>query len=163
MRVDRKCVWADTETQLFFNCGGHKTAERRRNSSAQRKKIYMPYTLPCTHIRFICLNQKPLFSECICFFTVITATLISAAMRDQSILATFSIMHLYKEGSLAIQQAGKTMSTKVTVLCKNCPLVRRGKYLYTNLNLDSSTKTLIVLIELITAPGKSSRRKVTPK
>ncbi|KAI7809265.1 procollagen C-endopeptidase enhancer 2 [Triplophysa rosa] len=57
---------------------------------------------------------------------VITATLISAAMRDQSILATFSIMHLYKEGSLAIQQAGKTMSTKVTVLCKNCPLVRRG-------------------------------------
>ncbi|XP_055058800.2 procollagen C-endopeptidase enhancer 2 [Misgurnus anguillicaudatus] len=57
---------------------------------------------------------------------VITATLISAAMRDQSILATFSIMHLYKEGSLAIQQAGKTMSTKVTVLCKKCPLVRRG-------------------------------------
>ncbi|KAA0718936.1 Procollagen C-endopeptidase enhancer 2 [Triplophysa tibetana] len=55
---------------------------------------------------------------------VITATLISAAMRDQSILATFSIMHLYKEGSLAIQQAGKTMSTKVTVLCKNCPLER---------------------------------------
>uniref|UniRef100_A0A8C1T9Q0 Procollagen C-endopeptidase enhancer 2a n=1 Tax=Cyprinus carpio TaxID=7962 RepID=A0A8C1T9Q0_CYPCA len=43
---------------------------------------------------------------------VITATLISAAMRDHR--------------SLAIQQAGKTMSTKVTVLCKKCPLVRRG-------------------------------------
>ncbi|XP_009295891.1 procollagen C-endopeptidase enhancer 2 isoform X1 [Danio rerio] len=57
---------------------------------------------------------------------VITATLISAAMREQSVLATFSIMHLYKEGNLAIQQAGKTMSTKVTVLCKQCPLVRRG-------------------------------------
>ncbi|XP_026062620.1 procollagen C-endopeptidase enhancer 2-like isoform X2 [Carassius auratus] len=57
---------------------------------------------------------------------VITATLISAAMRDHSVLATFSILHLYKEGSLAIQQAGKTMSTKVTVLCKKCPLVRRG-------------------------------------
>uniref|UniRef100_A0A673J516 Procollagen C-endopeptidase enhancer 2-like n=1 Tax=Sinocyclocheilus rhinocerous TaxID=307959 RepID=A0A673J516_9TELE len=57
---------------------------------------------------------------------VITATLISAAMRDHSVLATFSILHLYKEGSLAIQQAGKTMSTKVRVLCKKCPLVRRG-------------------------------------
>ncbi|XP_059358328.1 procollagen C-endopeptidase enhancer 2-like [Carassius carassius] len=57
---------------------------------------------------------------------VITATLISAAMRDHCVLATFSILHLYKEGSLAIQQAGKTMSTKVTVLCKKCPLVRRG-------------------------------------
>ncbi|KAK7162647.1 hypothetical protein R3I93_006858 [Phoxinus phoxinus] len=57
---------------------------------------------------------------------VITATLISAAMRDHSVLATFSLIHLYKEGSLSIQQAGKTMSTKVTVLCKKCPLVRRG-------------------------------------
>ncbi|XP_042626656.1 procollagen C-endopeptidase enhancer 2 [Cyprinus carpio] len=69
---------------------------------------------------------------------VITATLISAAMRDHSVLATFSIMHLYKEGSLAIQQAGKTMSTKVTVLCKKCPLVRRGEYLYIDLLLQYS-------------------------
>lgn len=70
------------------------------------------------------------------FPTVITATLISAAMRDHSVLATFSLIHLYKEGSLAIQQAGKTMSTKVTVLCKKCPLVRRGEYLYTDLDLQ---------------------------
>ncbi|XP_072543096.1 procollagen C-endopeptidase enhancer 2 [Salminus brasiliensis] len=57
---------------------------------------------------------------------VITGTLISAAMREQSVLATFSITNVYKEGNLAIQQAGKTMSTKITVLCKKCPLVRRG-------------------------------------
>uniref|UniRef100_W5LIK9 Procollagen C-endopeptidase enhancer 2a n=1 Tax=Astyanax mexicanus TaxID=7994 RepID=W5LIK9_ASTMX len=48
------------------------------------------------------------------------------AMREQSVLATFSITSVYKEGNLAIQQAGKTMSTKITVLCKKCPLVRRG-------------------------------------
>ncbi|KAI4898213.1 hypothetical protein NFI96_006067 [Prochilodus magdalenae] len=57
--------------------------------------------------------------------TVITGTLISAAMREQSVLATFSITSLYKEGNLAVQQAGKTMSTKIIVLCKKCPLVRR--------------------------------------
>ncbi|XP_026854141.2 procollagen C-endopeptidase enhancer 2 isoform X1 [Electrophorus electricus] len=57
---------------------------------------------------------------------VITGTLISAAMRDQSVLATFSITSLHKEGNLTVQQAGKAMSTRVVVLCKKCPLVRRG-------------------------------------
>ncbi|XP_017570153.1 procollagen C-endopeptidase enhancer 2 isoform X1 [Pygocentrus nattereri] len=57
---------------------------------------------------------------------VITGTLISATMREHTVLATFSIINVYKEGNLAIQQAGKTMSTRITVLCKKCPLVRRG-------------------------------------
>ncbi|KAB5579786.1 hypothetical protein PHYPO_G00198980 [Pangasianodon hypophthalmus] len=57
---------------------------------------------------------------------VLTGTLVSAAMREQSVLATFSITNVYKEGNLSIQQAGKSMSTKVTILCKKCPLVRRG-------------------------------------
>lgn len=41
--------------------------------------------------------------------------------------ATVSIINVYKEGSLAIQQAGKTMSTKIVILCKKCPLIRRGE------------------------------------
>ncbi|KAK3546230.1 hypothetical protein QTP70_025194 [Hemibagrus guttatus] len=57
---------------------------------------------------------------------VLTGTLVSAAMREHSVLATFSIANLYKEGTLSIQQAGKSMSTKVIILCKKCPLVRRG-------------------------------------
>ncbi|XP_058251656.1 procollagen C-endopeptidase enhancer 2 isoform X2 [Hemibagrus wyckioides] len=57
---------------------------------------------------------------------VLTGTLVSAAMREHSVLATFSIANLYKEGNLSIQQAGKSMSTKVVILCKKCPLVRRG-------------------------------------
>ncbi|XP_030631413.1 procollagen C-endopeptidase enhancer 2 isoform X2 [Chanos chanos] len=57
---------------------------------------------------------------------VITGTLISAVMRGESVLATFSIISVYKEGGLAIQQAGKSMSTRVVILCKKCPLVRRG-------------------------------------
>ncbi|XP_062849013.1 procollagen C-endopeptidase enhancer 2 [Trichomycterus rosablanca] len=57
---------------------------------------------------------------------VLTGTLFSAAMREHNVLATFSITSVYKEGNLAIQQAGKSMSTKVLILCKKCPLVRRG-------------------------------------
>lgn len=64
--------------------------------------------------------------------TVLTGTLISAAMREHSVLATFSIANLYKEGNLSIQQAGKSMSTKVIILCKKCPLVRRGKWICTD-------------------------------
>lgn len=40
--------------------------------------------------------------------------------------ATVSIINVYKEGDLAIQQAGKTMSTKIVILCKKCPFIRRG-------------------------------------
>ncbi|XP_076828785.1 procollagen C-endopeptidase enhancer 2 [Brachyhypopomus gauderio] len=57
---------------------------------------------------------------------VITGTLISAAMRGRSVLATFSITSLHKEGNLTVQQAGKTRSIRTLILCKKCPLVRRG-------------------------------------
>lgn len=43
--------------------------------------------------------------------------------------ATVSIINVYKEGNLAIQQAGKTMSTKIIILCKKCPFVRRGEFI----------------------------------
>lgn len=59
--------------------------------------------------------------------TVITGTVITAVMRGGSMYATVSIINVYKEGSLAIQQAGKTMSTKIIILCKKCPLIRRGE------------------------------------
>lgn len=42
--------------------------------------------------------------------------------------ATVSIINVYKEGNLAIQQAGKTMSTKIVILCKKCPFIRRGEW-----------------------------------
>lgn len=59
--------------------------------------------------------------------TVITGTVITAVMRGGSMYATVSIINVYKEGSLAIQQAGKTMSTKIIILCKKCPFIRRGE------------------------------------
>lgn len=40
---------------------------------------------------------------------------------------TVSIINIYKEGNLAIQQAGKSMSTKIVILCKKCPSVKRGE------------------------------------
>ncbi|CAB1340874.1 unnamed protein product [Coregonus sp. 'balchen'] len=57
---------------------------------------------------------------------VITGTVITAVVRGGSMYATISIINVYKEGNLAIQQAGKTMSTKIIILCKKCPFIRRG-------------------------------------
>uniref|UniRef100_A0A4W5LFS3 NTR domain-containing protein n=1 Tax=Hucho hucho TaxID=62062 RepID=A0A4W5LFS3_9TELE len=58
---------------------------------------------------------------------VITGTVITAVVRGGSVYATISIINVYKESNLAIQQAGKTMSTKIIVLCKKCPFIRRGE------------------------------------
>ncbi|PKK27038.1 procollagen C-endopeptidase enhancer 2 [Columba livia] len=57
---------------------------------------------------------------------VITGTVITAVTRAGSLHATISIINVYKEGNLAIQQAGKNMSAKIIVVCKQCPLIRRG-------------------------------------
>ncbi|XP_029472779.1 procollagen C-endopeptidase enhancer 2 isoform X2 [Rhinatrema bivittatum] len=58
--------------------------------------------------------------------TMITGTIITTVSRGGSLYATISIINIYKEGNLAIQQAGKNMSAKITVVCKKCPLIRRG-------------------------------------
>ncbi|KAJ8278026.1 hypothetical protein GJAV_G00082960 [Gymnothorax javanicus] len=57
---------------------------------------------------------------------VITGTVITAVTRGGSMYATISIISVYKEGNLAIQQAGKSMSTKIVILCRKCPSIRRG-------------------------------------
>ncbi|RMC02137.1 hypothetical protein DUI87_21303 [Hirundo rustica rustica] len=58
--------------------------------------------------------------------SIITGTVITAVTRAGSLHATISIINVYKEGNLAIQQAGKNMSAKILVVCKQCPLIRRG-------------------------------------
>ncbi|KAF3827196.1 hypothetical protein GH733_002682 [Mirounga leonina] len=58
---------------------------------------------------------------------VLAGTVITTVTRGGSLHATVSIINIYKEGNLAIQQAGKNMSAKVTVVCKQCPLLRRGE------------------------------------
>ncbi|XP_047582934.1 procollagen C-endopeptidase enhancer 2 isoform X1 [Lutra lutra] len=57
---------------------------------------------------------------------VLAGTMITTVTRGGSLHATVSIINIYKEGNLAIQQAGKNMSAKITVVCKQCPLLRRG-------------------------------------
>ncbi|KAI2531857.1 PCOLCE2 isoform 10, partial [Pan troglodytes] len=57
---------------------------------------------------------------------VLAGTVITTITRDGSLHATVSIINIYKEGNLAIQQAGKNMSARLTVVCKQCPLLRRG-------------------------------------
>lgn len=58
---------------------------------------------------------------------VLAGTVITTVTRGGSLHATVSLINIYKEGNLAIQQAGKNMSAKVVVVCKQCPLLRRGK------------------------------------
>lgn len=60
--------------------------------------------------------------------SAITGTIITAVPRGGSMHTTVSIINIYKEGNLAIQQAGKSMSTKIVILCKKCPSVKRGEY-----------------------------------
>ncbi|XP_063105195.1 procollagen C-endopeptidase enhancer 2 [Cavia porcellus] len=57
---------------------------------------------------------------------VLVGAVITTTPRGESLQATISIINIYKEGNLAIQQAGKNMSAKVTVVCRQCPLLRRG-------------------------------------
>nr|XP_056706127.1 procollagen C-endopeptidase enhancer 2 [Euleptes europaea] len=57
---------------------------------------------------------------------VITGSCITTNTRGGSLHATISIINVYKEGNLAIQQAGKNMSAKIVVVCKQCPVIRRG-------------------------------------
>lgn len=58
---------------------------------------------------------------------VITGTLVSAVVREESAHAVLAIIGVYKQGTLAIQQAGKSLSARVVVLCPKCPLLRRGE------------------------------------
>ncbi|XP_006757566.2 PREDICTED: procollagen C-endopeptidase enhancer 2, partial [Myotis davidii] len=58
---------------------------------------------------------------------VFAGTVITTITRGGSLHATISLISIYKEGNLAIQQAGKNMSAKVIVICKQCPLLRRGQ------------------------------------
>uniref|UniRef100_A0A672KJI4 Procollagen C-endopeptidase enhancer 2-like n=1 Tax=Sinocyclocheilus grahami TaxID=75366 RepID=A0A672KJI4_SINGR len=44
-----------------------------------------------------------------------------------SMQATVSLIKAYKTGSLTITQAGETMSVKLVMPCKKCPLLRRGQ------------------------------------
>uniref|UniRef100_A0A2K6TN52 Procollagen C-endopeptidase enhancer 2 n=1 Tax=Saimiri boliviensis boliviensis TaxID=39432 RepID=A0A2K6TN52_SAIBB len=57
---------------------------------------------------------------------VLAGTVITTVTRGGSLHTTVSIINIYKEGNLAIQQAGKNMSARLTVVCKQCPLLRRG-------------------------------------
>nr|KAF6379740.1 procollagen C-endopeptidase enhancer 2 [Myotis myotis] len=57
---------------------------------------------------------------------VFAGTVITTITRGGSLHATISLISIYKEGNLAIQQAGKNMSAKVIVICKQCPLLRRA-------------------------------------
>ncbi|XP_038602618.1 procollagen C-endopeptidase enhancer 2 [Tachyglossus aculeatus] len=57
---------------------------------------------------------------------VLAGTVISTIPRGSSLQVTVSIINVHKAGNLAIQQAGKNMSAKLVVVCKQCPLLRRG-------------------------------------
>ncbi|XP_078521745.1 procollagen C-endopeptidase enhancer 2 [Lissotriton helveticus] len=82
-----------------------------------------PTVIPCNQK---CKRSGTLESNFCSSNFVITGTVISTATRTGSLYATISIINVYKEGNLAIQQAGKHMSAKLTVVCKQCPLIRRG-------------------------------------
>ncbi|KAI4902857.1 hypothetical protein NFI96_003572 [Prochilodus magdalenae] len=59
---------------------------------------------------------------------VITGTVTALSPGPEgSLYATMSIIKTYKAGRLTITQVGETMSVKLVLPCKNCPLLRRGQ------------------------------------
>ncbi|KAK3550003.1 hypothetical protein QTP86_016965 [Hemibagrus guttatus] len=59
---------------------------------------------------------------------VITGTVTALSPAPQGrLLATVSIVKAYKAGGLTITQAGETMTIKLVVMCRTCPVLRRGQ------------------------------------
>ncbi|XP_067290156.1 procollagen C-endopeptidase enhancer a [Pseudorasbora parva] len=59
---------------------------------------------------------------------VITGTMTALTSGPRgSMQATVSLIKAYKTGSLTITQAGETMSVKLVMPCKKCPVLRRGQ------------------------------------
>ncbi|KAL7990890.1 hypothetical protein Chor_014320, partial [Crotalus horridus] len=79
---------------------------------------FRPKKLPTT--------TSPITTTTLSTITVITGSVITTNIRGGSLYATVSIINVYKEGNLAIQQAGKNLSAKIIVVCKQCPVIRRG-------------------------------------
>ncbi|MCI4387949.1 hypothetical protein PGIGA_G00079940 [Pangasianodon gigas] len=59
---------------------------------------------------------------------VITGTVTALSSASQGrLLATVSIIKAYKAGRLTITQAGETMTVKLVLKCRTCPVLRRGQ------------------------------------
>ncbi|XP_053500975.1 procollagen C-endopeptidase enhancer a [Ictalurus furcatus] len=59
---------------------------------------------------------------------VITGTVNALSQAPQGrLLATVSIIKAYKAGGLTISQSGETMTVKLVLMCKTCPVLRRGQ------------------------------------
>ncbi|ETE63187.1 Procollagen C-endopeptidase enhancer 2, partial [Ophiophagus hannah] len=80
--------------------------------------IFRPKKLPTT--------TSPITTTTLPTIPVITGSVITTNIRGGSLYATVSIINVYKEGNLAIQQAGKNLSAKIIAVCKQCPVIRRG-------------------------------------
>lgn len=68
-------------------------------------------------------------------FPVITGMVTAMSPGPKgSLQATVSLIKAYKAGRLTITQAGETMSVKLMITCRKCPMLRRGMtaYPYTN-------------------------------
>lgn len=58
---------------------------------------------------------------------VITGTVTESSLASQGrLVATVSIIKAYKDGGLTINQVGKTMTVKMVLNCRTCPVIRRG-------------------------------------
>uniref|UniRef100_H3AVD8 Procollagen C-endopeptidase enhancer 2 n=1 Tax=Latimeria chalumnae TaxID=7897 RepID=H3AVD8_LATCH len=110
---------------------GHKNRKLRIAKKKKKKKYNMSAFKPTVALcQQKCRRSGTLESNYCSSDFAITGTVITVIAREGSLHATISIINVYKEGNLAIQQAGKSMSTKVIVVCKKCPFIRRAGFNY---------------------------------
>ena len=80
------------------------------NTTTHRTAIYYLYTVLYIY-KCVCVCFCARASVCVCVracvcVSVLTGTVITAAVRGGSVFATVSILNLYKEGGVAIQNIG---------------------------------------------------------
>ncbi|XP_039603133.1 procollagen C-endopeptidase enhancer 2-like [Polypterus senegalus] len=88
-------------------------------------------------------------------------TSVASGPRD-ALYATVQLLHAYKASNLRIQQAGKTMSAKIIVTCKRCPLFKRGVNYVLMGQVDQEGRG-IISPESFTVPYTASNHGVLSK
>ncbi|XP_036451498.1 procollagen C-endopeptidase enhancer a [Colossoma macropomum] len=107
-----------------------------------------------------CKRDGPIKASFCASEFVITGTVTALSAGPQgSLYVTVSIIKTYKAGRLTITQVGETMSVKLVLPCKTCPLLRRGQNFILMGQVDEEGRGTVAPGTFI-APYKAPHHKI---
>ncbi|XP_076875542.1 procollagen C-endopeptidase enhancer a [Brachyhypopomus gauderio] len=117
-----------------------------------------PETNP--HCRATCKRDGTIkTSFCTSEFVITGKVTMLSPGPQGSLHASVSIIKAYKAGSLTITQAGETMSVRLVLPCKRCPLLRRGQNFILMGQVDEEGRATLPPGSF-TAPYKAPHHKI---